>query len=109
MFSSSHTDCFKFPGKRKKTCSRLRVNDERIISDLPDHLEAWVSHFFKLAKSATDDPDLASLRASVESLVANSFGNEDSVLNDPFTAEEVEGAVKRLKKKKASDPDDLLD
>ena len=107
MFSSSHTDRFKLPGKRKKTCSRLRVNDEN-ISDLPGRLEAWVSHFSKLAKSATDDQDLASLRASVESLVANSFGNEDSVLNDPFTAEEVEGAVKRLKKKKASGPDDLL-
>ena len=107
MFTSSHPHRFKLPGHRKKTCSRLKVNDT-IITDQACLLEAWVNHFATLAESkATDNQDLAELKASIESLLPISMENEEYILDALFTVE-VEKAIKRLKSRKAPGSDNLL-
>ena len=61
MFASSHP-------------RRFNVNGT-IITDLPYLPEAWANHFSNLAQSkATDNPDLAELKTSIESL---SMDNEE--------------------------------
>ena len=107
MFASSHPCRFKLPGRRKKTCSRLKVN-VTIITDQACLLDAWVKHFANLAESkATDNQDLVELKASIESLMPISMENEEYILDAPFTVEEVEKAIKRLRRRKASGPDNL--
>ena len=100
MFASSHPRRFKLPGRRKKTCSRLKVNDT-IINDQACLLDAWVNHFTSLAESKVTDNHLVELKASIESLMPISIENEEYILDAPFTVEEVEKAIKRLKRRKA--------
>ena len=108
MFASSHPHRFKLLGHRKKTCSRLKVNDT-IITDTPGLLETRADHFSSLAQSKiTDNHGLAVLASDIESLVTSSMDNEDYILDVPFTVEEVENAIKRLKRKKAPGADNLL-
>ena len=60
-----------------------------------DLLDCWKAHFSELAKSKLDAD---SAECQVESdLHARSFGHNDQVLDTPFTIEEIENAVKKLK------------
>ena len=108
MFASSHPRRFNLPGRSKKPCCKLK-DDETVITDLPGLLDAWKNHFSNLAQSgANHNPDLAELQTSIESLVPLSMENEEYILDVPFTVEEVEKAIKRLKRRKAPGPDNLL-
>ena len=101
MFASSHPHRFKLLGCSKKNCSRLKV-DDTVITDLPCLLNACADHFSNLARSeAFDNPDLVELKASMEALTPVSMENEEYILDIPFTVEEVEKAIKRLKRRKA--------
>ena len=52
--------------------------------------------------------DACQWKRKVESLESQSHSNEEFLLDVPFTAEEVSGAVARLKGKKAPGPDGLM-
>ena len=47
-------------------------------------------------------------KASIESLIPTSMENEEYILDVPFTVEEVEKAIIRLKRRKAPGPDNLM-
>ena len=68
-------------------------------------LNAWADHFSNLARSeASGNPDLVELKASMEALTPVSMENEEYILDVPFTVEEVEKPIKRLKRSKAPGP-----
>ena len=47
-------------------------------------------------------------KVSIESLIPTSMENEEYILDVPFTVEEVEKAIIRLKRRKAPGPDNLM-
>ena len=72
-------------------------------------LECMAKLFSNLAQSvASDNPDLAELKSNIEALIPVSMDNEEYILDVPFTVEEVEKAIKHLKRRKAPGPDSLL-
>ena len=50
-------------------------------------LDVWVKHFSQLAKLRQDEvPGMAELQRKVQGLALESMGNEDMVLDVPFSA-----------------------
>ena len=71
-------------------------------------MTTWEQHFRELSRSKEEDfPILTGLREQVEGLLQRSPENEDMVLDIPFTAEEVDNALRRLKSGKAAGHDML--
>ena len=99
---------FRTPQKRGKSqCTRLCVNGE-IVSDPLQLLEAWTQHFQNLAESQRkSNPALEELFRQSTSLLSSSFQKEEVFLDVPFTSEEVEHAVRKMKLKKSAGPDNL--
>ena len=72
-------------------------------------LEAWSNHFESLAKSRIlECEELQELQEQVNVRVCQSLENEEYILDVPFSFEEVENAVRRLKKKTAQGPNNLM-
>ena len=62
-------------------------------------------HFGTLAKSKVDESaGLQDVLQRMDTLVSESHSKEDSVLDIPFSAEEVAHAVKKLKRRKSARP-----
>ena len=78
------------------------VNDS-LIAKQEYVLAAWVSHFARLGASRASET--VRLQQLHESLYADSFNNDDVILDVPFCVDEIEGAIKRLK---AAGPDGIL-
>ena len=99
---------FRTAQKRGKSqCTRLCVNGE-IVSDPLQLLEAWTQHFQNLAESQRkSNPALEELFRQSTSLLSSSFQKEEVFLDVPFTSEEVEHAVWKMKLKKSAGPDNL--
>ena len=84
------------------------VNDS-LITKQEDVLAAWVSHFAKLGASrASETVRLQQLHESLSTLYADSFNNDDVILDVPFCVDEIEGAIKKLKAGKSAGPDGIL-
>ena len=107
MFRSQDSSRFRVPGKQRSRCSKLRV-DGRLLSDPEELLTAWSSHFRMLSESKKDVPELSELGKRVEEMAAESFANEEAILDAPFTREEVARALKKLKARKAAGPDGIV-
>ena len=60
------------------------------------------------AQQCSCTTDACQWKRKVESLESQSHSNEEFLLDVPFTAEEVSGAVSRLKGKKAPGPDGVM-
>ena len=99
---------FSAPHKRRSGCDRLVV-DGKIVTDLRARLDEWAQHFGGLAESNTDSiPALKVLSDKVDGLVGESLTNDEHLLDVPFSAVEVTGAVKRLKNRKSPGPDGVM-
>ena len=93
LFKSRDPARFHIP-RQKATCRKLVVDGNTVTCEV-DLLDCWKAHFSELAKSKLD---ANSAENRVESdLHARSFGHNDQVLDTPFTIEEIENAVKKLK------------
>ena len=69
----------------------------------------WVHHFVDLGRSRVTHPDvLDKLQSDLAFMQASSPENEDFVLNTPIVVEELEGAIKKLKRGKSSGPDGII-
>ena len=85
------------------------MRDGRIVSDKEEMLKIWVQHFESLATSGVSErEELGSLAEKMQELTERSKGNEEYILDVPFTAEEVERALSRLKRRKAAGPEGLM-
>ncbi len=108
LFAARDSQRFRTPHTRKSRCSKLVVGEET-VQDPEVLLKVWAEYFQKLGESRLGDtPDACERKTKVESLEMQSYGNEEFLLDDPFSAEEVAGAVCRLKVKKAPGPDGLM-
>ena len=62
-------------------------------------LQCWVDHFKKIKESKSrSNPDVQQAADEMENLLIQSFLNVDGVLDEPFSVDEIEAAVSRLKK-----------
>ena len=81
----------------------MTVQDPEVL------LKVWAEHFHKLGESRLGaTPDACQGERKTESLESQSHSNEEFLLDVPFAAEEVSGAVTRLKGRKAPGPDGLM-
>ena len=108
LFRMNAHSRFKLLQKRKNLqCTRLHV-DGRLIPDPVQLLEAWTSHFEELAQSRTYvHTDIQDVQQKLSMLASKSFQKEEPFLDVPFSVEEVECILQKMKMKKASGPDDL--
>ena len=99
---------FRTPQKRGKSkCTRLRVNGA-MVSDPSLLLQAWTQHFQSLAKSQEDtNPALKESIKQSSTLLSGTFQKEEVFLDVPFSIEEVEHTVYKMKLKKSAGPDNL--
>ena len=74
-------------------CKKLVV-DENLITDNDGLLTCWKNHFATLAQSQTCESDQSGVvESEVKMEASSSHGFENSLLNDPITSEEIEGAL----------------
>ena len=72
-------------------------------------MQSWLNHFRNLFKSeAHSIPGISAIQDQITLLTNQSKLNCDGVLADPFSGEEIEHAVRRLKSGKASGIDSLV-
>ena len=72
-------------------------------------MEVWAQYFRNLANSKVgESPRLLELQQTVDALAMQSLGMEDHLLDASFTAEEVSLAIRKLKRRKAPGPDNLM-
>ena len=96
------------PNKRKPRCSKLKVGND-LVTNKEDLLCIWADHFTELSKSKINDSEgLQHLNDKVQSLFNESLLNKEYLLDTPFTVEELEQALRKVKKRKASGPDGLF-
>ena len=108
LFSSGDKGHFRLPQRKKKVHTKL-LSDGEIIEGTQSLLDAWSQHFEDLAKSRKDElPQLQSLESHVKHLTTLSLANEDSVLDVPFSTDEVSTTMKKIKRGKAPGPDNLM-
>ena len=100
-FKQKSQNCYKI-FKEKRQATTLRVN-QVVTSDTNTIMTTWEQHFRELNSSKEEEfPILADLKERVDSLFKRSLENEEMLLDTPFTAEEVDNALRRLKPGKAA-------
>ena len=104
-FRKKHNKRFKVPNTG---FSRLIVNDQ-LVTDKEAVINAWATHFSDLSSSkAHESPSLVSLDSVISSYRSTSFDHEDCVFDYDITTEEIQGAIKLLRKGKACGSDNVL-
>ena len=79
-----------------------------LVSDPSQLLQAWTQHFQSLAKSQEEKNH--ALKESIKQsspLLSATFQKEEVFLDVPFSTEEVEHTVNKMKLKKSAGPDNL--
>ena len=97
LFRSGARNRFHAPNKRKPRCSKLKVGND-LVTNKEELLHIWANHFIELSKSKTNECEgLQLLNDKVQSLYNASLSNEEYLLDTPFTVEELERALHKLK------------
>ena len=82
--------------------------DGKLVEDNESLMEAWTVHFGNLTKSRKNELPLPkNLDSHMEELNSLSHKNEDFILDEPFTIEEIGTALRKMKKRKSPGPDNL--
>ena len=106
-FKRNSTNCFK-TSRITSHGSTLRVSGS-ITSDPSTILNAWENHFKEISSRSTEyhSPLLLKAKQQMTHLLYNSRGNEDFVLDTPFTTEEIDHVLHNLKRGKAPGHDQV--
>ena len=108
LFAAQDRRRFKTSQMKKSRCTKLVVGGVT-IQDPETLLAVWVEHFQKQGELRLGDtPEMFSWIDKMQLLEIQSHKNEEFLLDVPFTAEEVSGAVNRLKMRKALGLDGLI-
>ena len=104
MFKNKDDRRFNIHQKRSH-CRKLIV-DGKSVTEEDDLLKCWKDYFSNLAQTQAGNSDLSDL--DISHMEAMSHGFEDLILDTPFTTEEVENALRKLKTKRSGGADGLL-
>ena len=89
--------------KTKSVMGTKLLLDGVSTTDLSKIKQSWLNHFCNLFKSeAPSTPGISAIQDQIPLLTSQFMLNCDEVLNDPFSIEEIEHSVRRLKSGKAS-------
>ena len=105
MVKTSDPGRFRLPKKRQSGCNKLCVDGE-VYKDQNSLLQCWRNHFSMLGETAGSNNDLQNVVDS-NLLYESSKANEDSVLDQDITLEEIDYAVKSMQNGKSSGPDNV--
>ena len=98
---------FKTPSNQPSLGDRL-VPDGKITSDTTTVLSCWTSHFEMLFLSQIDsNSSLNDIQKDLPHFEFLSRLNFDDIIDDNFTAEEIEESIRKLKENKAGGIDGL--
>ena len=107
LFREKDPRRFKTPSNQPTLGDRLLLNGE-ITSDPHLVQTCWISHFRSLLESqATSNPNVEKTCEEINNLASLSTLNNDDIVDDEFSVEEIELALKRLKCGKAGGIDGL--
>ena len=96
------------PSNQPSLVDRL-VHDGKVISDPITVLSCWTSHFEALFQSQIDsNSSINDTQKDLSCLEFLSRLNFDDIIDDNFTAEEIEESIRKLKGNKAGGIDGLL-
>ena len=102
-FRSRHPKCFQSHSQKTGGTS-LQVSGT-LITDPVDILREWSDHFTTLGKShCSSNPALQEVLSKIE---AQTYDDVELILDSPFLLEEVEAAIKHLKRGSSGGPDSL--
>ena len=105
-FRNQHPRRFSKP-KCSVPCSKLHIN-ECTITEKPELLQAWKSHFSSLSKTKITDAVVdQTLQDELIRMAHSSHNNEDHVFDIDLEFEEVDKAVVHLSNGKATGPDGM--
>ncbi len=102
MFKNNINNWFKFKS-RFSSCAKLSA-EGKTISDPSDICAVFRDYFSSLSTSRSNPEQSNEV---IHSLLLNSFNNNDTILHDKFTIEEISTAIRKLKSGKAAGPDNL--
>ena len=79
-----------------------------LITDPVDILREWSDHFTTLGKShCSSNPALQEVQSKIPKIEAQTYDDVELILDSPFLLEEVEAAIKHLKRGSSGGPDSL--
>ena len=107
LFATGDSQRFRTLQRRKSRCSKLVVGEE-MAQDPERLLQIWTKPFQKLSESRLGHTSDLGKQERVESLEMQSYINEEFLLEDLFSVDEISGAVTRLKVRKVPGPDRLM-
>ena len=88
-------------------CTKL-FSDDSLITDTKELLDCWADHFSSLGQSQSDSNDhLKLFKQNIDSILTTSFSEYDDILDTDIEGEEVEVAIRHLKRNRAGGPDVL--
>ena len=107
MFWHNHPNRFKNQYHQKAACIKL-FSQGCLITNTNELLKCWVDHFSSLGQSECSSNEF--LRKSqhlVGELASESLGSCDNILDSEIDEEEVEFAIRRLKRNHAGGADNV--
>ena len=107
MFQQNHPKRFHNQHHRKAACNKLFSQDS-LITDTDSLLKCWAEHFSSLGQSQCHSNDsLKKSQLFINDLASESLSRCDNILYSEIDEEEVDFAIRRLKKNRAGGADNI--
>ena len=107
MFQQNHPKRFHNQHHRKAACNKLFSQDS-LITDTDSLLKCWADHFSSLGQSQCHSNDsLKKSQLFINDLASESLSSCDNILYSEIDEEEVDFAIRRLKKNRAGGADNI--
>ena len=107
MFQQNHPKRFHNQHQRKAACNKLFSQDS-LITDTDSLLKCWADHFSSLGQSQSHSNDsLKKSQLFINDLASESLSSCDNILYSEIDEEEVDFAIRRLKKNRAGGADNI--